>query len=198
MDRKVGMAAAIIAAAITPALASAQQTAGSITGTVTDRATQRPIPDVQVSVVGTQRGAITDPQGRYRIAGVPAGAQQVRVRRVGYGSTTQAVTVVAGQPATANFSVAAAAAALTEVVVNAITGERQQRLEAGTNIGRVNVDSLPKGPITQFTDVLQGKVAGVNLQDVSGSVGTGQRIQIRGANSLSLSNEPLIYIDGVL
>ena len=198
MDRKVGMAAAILAAAITPALGAAQQTNGTVTGTVTDRASGRPVGDMQVTVVGTQRGAVTDAQGRFRIAGVPAGSRQLRARRVGYGSTTQTVTVVAGQAASADFSVAAAAAALSEVVVNAITGERQQRLEAGTNIGRVNVDSLPKGPVTQFSDVLQGKVAGVTLQDAAGTVGSGQRIQIRGANSLSLSNDPLIYIDGVL
>ena len=198
MDRKVGTAAAILAAAITPALGLAQQTVGSIAGTVVDQATRRPISDVQVTVVGTQRGAVTDQQGRFRIAGVPAGTRQVRARRVGYAASTLTVTVAAGEAAAANFTVAAAATQLQEVTVNAITGERQQRLETGTNIGRVNVDSLPKGPITQFTDVLQGKVAGVVLQDAAGTVGSGQRIQIRGANSLSLSNEPLIYIDGVL
>ncbi len=198
MDRKVGTAAAILAAVITPALGSAQQTSGTITGTVIDRASQRPIADVQVSVVGTQRGAITDQNGRYRIVGVPAGTQQLRVRRVGYASTTLPVTVVAGQPATADFAVAAAAAQLQEVTVNAITGQVQRRQESGTNIGNINVDSLPKGPITQFSDVLQGKVAGVNLQSAAGTAGSSQRIRIRGANSLSLSNEPLIYIDGVL
>ena len=198
MDRKVGTAAAVLAAAITPALGLAQQTTGSITGTVVDQATRRPVSDVQVTVIGSQRGAVTDQQGRFRIAGVPAGTRQVRARRVGYAASTLTVTVAAGEAAAANFTVATAATQLREVTVNAITGERQQRLEGGTNTGRVNVDSLPKGPITQFTDVLQGKVAGVVLQDAAGTVGTGQRIQIRGANSLSLSNEPLIYIDGVL
>ena len=198
MQRKVGTAAATVIAAIMPALGSAQQTAGTITGTVVDQGSGRPLSEVQVSVIGTQRGAITDQQGRYRIAGVPAGAQQVRVRRVGYASSTIAVTVAAGQSATANFSVAVAATQLQEVTVNAITGQVQRRQESGTNVGYLNVDSLPKGPITQFSDVLQGKVAGVNLQSAAGTAGSSQRIRIRGANSLSLSNEPLIYIDGVL
>ncbi len=198
MQQRVGTAAAILAAAISPAVGFAQQSAGIVTGTVVDKGSGRPIAEAQVSIVGTQRGAITDQQGRFRIAGVPSGSQQVRVRRVGFASSTLAVTVTAGQPATANFTIAASATQLQEVTVNAITGQVQRRTETGTNIGYVNVDSLPKGPITQFSDVLQGKVAGVNLQSAAGSAGTSQRIRIRGANSLSLSNEPLIYIDGVL
>lgn len=198
MDRTVGAAVVAVAAMLSPTLGSAQQTSGTVTGTVVDQANRRPLPDVQVQVVGTQRGAVTDQNGRYRITGVPTGAQQLRVRRVGYATATSAVTVVPGQNGTVDFSITAAAAQLQEVTVNAITGLAQRRQEAGTNIGRVNVDSLPKGPITQFSDVLQGKVAGVNLQSAAGSAGSSQRIRIRGANSLSLSNEPLIYIDGVL
>ena len=148
--------------------------------------------------MGTQRGAITNAQGRFTISGVPSGTQQIRARRVGYAAATTPVTVAEGQAATATFSLAAAATQLQEVTVNAITGQIQRRQESGTNVGNINVDSLPKGPITQFSDVLQGKVAGVNLQSAAGSVGSSQRIRIRGANSLSLSSEPLVYIDGVL
>lgn len=197
MDRKVGVAVVALAAAIAPARASAQ-TSGSVTGQVIDRGTRQPVPDVQVLVAGTQRAAVTNQQGRFTITGVPAGTREIRVRRVGYAAAATTVTVAAGQAATADFSIATAATQLQEVTVNAITGQAQQRLSGGTNTGFVNVDSLPKGPLTQFSDVLQGKVAGVNLQSAAGSAGTSQRIRIRGANSLSLSNEPLIYIDGVL
>lgn len=198
MERKVGVAVAAMAAAFTPALASAQQTTGTVTGQIIDQGSRRPLADVQVVVVGTQRGGITNQQGRFTITGVPAGTRQIRARRVGFGASTLTVTVAAGQPTTADFTLAQAAAQLQEVTVNAITGQVQRRQESGTNIGNINVDSLPKGPITQFSDVLQGKVAGVNLQNAAGSVGASQRIRIRGANSLSLTNEPLIYIDGIL
>ncbi|MHB1265821.1 MAG: SusC/RagA family TonB-linked outer membrane protein [Gemmatimonadaceae bacterium] len=137
-------------------------------------------------------------QGRYSIAGVPAGVQQVRARRVGYGASTQAVTVVGGQTSTVNFTLTQAATQLQEVVVNAVTGQAQRREEIGTNTGNISVADLPKGPINNMAEVLQGRVAGVNLQSAAGSVGSSQRIRIRGANSLSLSNEPLLYVDGVL
>lgn len=198
MQRKVGVTVAALAVMLAPALGSAQQSSGTVTGTVTDRTTGRPVGDVQVVVQGTQRGAITNAQGRFTITGVPAGTHQLSTRRVGFGPGTATVTVAVGQTASANLSIAQAVTALQEVVVNAVTGQAATRVSTGTNTGYINVDSLPKGPITKFADVLQGKVAGVNLQSAAGSAGTSQRIRIRGANSLSLSNEPLIYIDGVL
>lgn len=197
MERKVGVAFVALAAALAPSRASAQ-TSGSVTGQVVDRNTRQPVPDAQIFVAGTQRGTVTNQQGRFTINGVPAGAREIRVRRVGYGAATTTVTVAIGQAATADFVLATSATQLQEVTVNAVTGQQQTRVSTGTNTGYVNVDSLPKGPITQFSDVLQGKVAGVNLQSAAGSAGSSQRIRIRGANSLSLSNEPLIYIDGVL
>jgi TonB-linked SusC/RagA family outer membrane protein len=57
---------------------------------------------------------------------------------------------------------------------------------------------MERGAITKMADVLQGRVAGVTLQSAGGATGSGQRVRVRGANSLSLSNEPLLYVDGVL
>jgi TonB-linked SusC/RagA family outer membrane protein len=108
------------------------------------------------------------------------------------------VTVGAGATETANFALAISATTLDEVVVNAVTGQEQRRVESGVNTGNVNVADLNKGPITKFTDVLQGRVPGVMVQGAVGTTGGSQRVRIRGANSLSLSNEPLYYIDGVL
>ncbi|MHB0948706.1 MAG: SusC/RagA family TonB-linked outer membrane protein [Gemmatimonadaceae bacterium] len=178
--------------------ALAAQAGGTVAGQVLDAASQAPVEGVQVMIVGTQRGTTTNAQGRYSIAGVPAGVQQVRARRVGYGASTQAVTVVGGQTSTVNFTLTQAATQLQEVVVNAVTGQAQRREEIGTNTGNISVADLPKGPINNMAEVLQGRVAGVNLQSAAGSVGSSQRIRIRGANSLSLSNEPLLYVDGVL
>jgi protocatechuate 3,4-dioxygenase beta subunit len=80
--RLLPLAAAV--ALVAPA-AGAQQPAatGTITGTVTDRGTNTPLAAVQVQVVGTTRGAITNEAGVYRILGVTPGAVQVRVRRLG-------------------------------------------------------------------------------------------------------------------
>jgi TonB-linked SusC/RagA family outer membrane protein len=186
-----------MAVLLAPRLASAQAV-GAVSGVIVDQASQRPVADVQVSVAGSTRGTMTDAQGRYTIAAIPAGAQEIRARRVGYAPKSARVTIVAGQSATVNFSLPVALTQLQEVVVNAVTGQQQRREESGTNAGFIDASSLNQGAITKMADVLQGRVAGVNLQSASGAAGSSQRIRIRGANSLSLSNEPLLYVDGVL
>ena len=60
--------------------AMAQGTVGTVSGTIRERGTERAIPGVQVRVVGSQRGALTDAGGRYRIAGVPTGTVQLAAR----------------------------------------------------------------------------------------------------------------------
>ncbi len=188
---------AALAIALLPAGLYAQGD-GTITGVVIDQATQQPVQGAQIVVVGTQRGAMTDQQGRFTIPGVPAGSYEVRARRVGYAPIVQRVTVTAGGTETATFALSTSAARLEEVVVNAVTGQAQRRIESGVNTGSIDVGAMNKGPITKFSDVLQGRVAGVTLQSAVGTTGGGQRVRIRGANSISLSNEPLIYVDGIL
>ena len=197
MRRIVGFVATLFVLALLPGGLSAQGS-GSITGRVIDRASQLPVQGAQVRILGTQRGVLTDQEGRFSISGLPAGSYEVSARRVGYGASTVRVTVAEGGSASADFALATAATRLEEVVVNAVTGQEQRRLENGTNTGSVQVADLEKGPITKMADVLQARVAGVTLQSVGGASGSGQRIRVRGANSLSLSNEPLLYLDGVL
>ncbi|MHB1310804.1 MAG: SusC/RagA family TonB-linked outer membrane protein [Gemmatimonadaceae bacterium] len=171
---------------------------GTVTGRVTEAGVQAPIQEAQVIIVGTARGTQTDAQGRFTITGVPAGTHSVLARRVGYSPRTLPATVVAGQSVTVDFVLTQAALQLQEVVVNAVTGQVQRRSEIGTNTGYLDVGAMNQGPITKMADLLQGRLAGVNLTTSSGTAGASQRIRVRGANSLSLSNEPLLYLDGVL
>lgn len=196
MLKLVRQVLAALAIAVVPA-GLAAQTDGTVSGRVIDQNSQLPVQDAQVIVVGTQRGAQTDQQGRFTITGLPAGTYDLRVRRVGYAPITQRVTVGTGLVATADFAISTSATRLEEVVVNAVTGQSTRRIETGTNNGFIAVAEMNKGPITQMSDVLQGRVAGVTLQNAAGTQGASQKIRIRGANSLSLSNEPLLYVDGV-
>jgi TonB-linked SusC/RagA family outer membrane protein len=196
MNRLVRFLAVALTFALLPAGLAAQGD-GTVAGVVTDRASGQPLPEVQIQVAGTQRGAMTDRDGRYTIRGVPPGTYDVRARRVGYAPMSERVTVGAGATAAVNFVMSESALQLQEVVVSAITGAEERRGEMGTNVAQINVATLQKGPITKMADVLQGRVAGVQLQNATGTSGGGQRIRIRGANSLSLSNEPLLFIDGV-
>jgi TonB-linked SusC/RagA family outer membrane protein len=87
---------------------------------------------------------------------------------------------------------------LTGLVVNPVTGQAEERRELGTNVANISASDIANAPITKPADVLTGRAPGVNVQTSGGTSGTSQRIRIRGANSLSLSNEPQIYVDGVL
>lgn len=84
--------------------AVAQQNTGTVAGRVTEVDGQRPIPEAQISIVGTTRGARSDAEGRYRITGIPAGTVTLRVARIGFQSVTRQVSVAAGQETTADFA----------------------------------------------------------------------------------------------
>ncbi|MGI8546275.1 MAG: SusC/RagA family TonB-linked outer membrane protein [Gemmatimonadaceae bacterium] len=187
----------ISALALLPAGVYAHQTA-AITGRVLERGTGRPIPDAIVLVVGTTITTRTSETGTYRINAAPAGTVQLRATRIGFGAGSQSVSTAGGTPAVADFSLAVVATQLDAVVTSAVTGKVERQRELGANVGNINVAEIQKGPITKLSEVLTGRTAGVTVQGVSGSVGTSQRIRIRGANSLSLSNEPLVYVDGNL
>jgi TonB-linked SusC/RagA family outer membrane protein len=194
LSRKfAGLLAAATAIALMPLAARAQSI---ITGHVVERSSQRPIADVSVRVVGTTIGARTNDQGVFRIVNVPAGEVALRATRIGFSASTRTVTATNGLVEGVDFALEPAATILDEVVTNAVTGQAESRRSQGTNVGNIDAAAIEKAQINKFTDVLTGRTAGVTVQGTSGTAGTGQRIHIRGANSLSLSNEPLIYVDG--
>lgn len=172
----------------------AAQQAGAISGRVTDRGTGTPVPDANVVIVGTTRGSRTDAQGQYRIANVPAGSYTVRVTRIGYGAESQSVTVGAGE-VTANFQIAAAAVTIEQVIVTA-TGQSQQKRETGNSVATLQPAPAQLTTSANVADVLTGAAPGVYVAGSGGTAGSAGRIRIRGASSISLSNEPLIIVDG--
>jgi len=186
----------LLAGAVPWSLGAQQPTTGTITGRVVEAATQRPLPDAQVSVVGTQRGALTNEQGDYRIVGITPGPVTVRAQRIGYAPSNQAVVVGTAGPATANFSLTATAIQIDEVVVTA-TGETQRKRESGNTVATVTPSSERLAATTNIAEVLQASAPGVYVNSPGGTQGSANRIRIRGASSLSLSNEPLLIVDGV-
>ncbi|HKK92919.1 MAG TPA: SusC/RagA family TonB-linked outer membrane protein [Longimicrobiales bacterium] len=183
--------------AVFGAFAPVQAQTGSVTGTVRDAGTGQPLTGVQMVIVGTNSGALTNAEGRYLITGVPTGDREVRAILIGYSQQTQAVEVSTGAPAVADFQLATSVIDIDGLVVNAATGREQRARELGTNVANINLEEVNPGPINSVADALSGRTSGLQLQDVNGSVGTSQRIRIRGANSLSLSNEPLVFVDGI-
>jgi len=168
---------------------------GTITGTVVDQA-GGPVSPARVLLGATNKGAVTNQQGKYVIAGVAPGTYDVRVAIIGYAGETQRVTVGAGQSSTADFTVKRVALSLDAVLVTT-SGEQRAR-ENGNAVSTIRASQIVETqPITSMTDLLSGRAAGVNILPSTGTVGGGARIRIRGANSVSLPNDPLFIVDGI-
>jgi TonB-dependent SusC/RagA subfamily outer membrane receptor len=174
---------------------SAQET-GAIRGTAMDAETQEPLRGAQVQVVGTRVGGITNASGAFLLLNVPAGDRTVRITSIGYRTVEEAVTVTAGATATVEISLAPAAIGLDEIVVTGTAGQARRR-EIGNSVVQINAEEIEMQPINDVSDVLMGNATGVTVLQNSGQVGVGSSIRLRGNNSVSQGNNPLIYVDGV-
>jgi TonB-dependent starch-binding outer membrane protein SusC len=177
-------------------LAAQAQDRGTIMGRVLDSGTQEPIVGAQVMITGTTLTTMTNQQGRFAIPSVPAGQHELRVSTLGYARGTQVVTVTAGQTANVEFALTTAALELEAIHVTA-TGQEQRRREVGNSVVTITTAQMELAPVQTFTQVLQGRAAGVVVQPSSGTTGTGARVRIRGNSSVSLSGEPLLIVDGI-
>jgi len=191
MGRRILLA---VLALFTTATVAAAQTGGRIVGRVTTE-DGRSLPSIDITVAGMNRGAVTDTAGRFTIGNVPAGTHGIQARGIGFASSTQTVTVAAGQTATVAFKLTAVATQLNPIVVVGY-GEQEQRTLTGS-IGTVNADKLQDIPTNDPMKALQGRVAGVDIVASSNEPGAAMNVRIRGVRSLTASNEPLYVVDGV-
>ena len=174
---------------------SAQSGTGIVTGRVVDSASRQPLTSVSVRISGSTNGALTRGDGTYTISGVSAGAHEVRATRIGFAAQTRNVTVASGGTVNADFSLTPQAAVLTEMVV---TGYGAQKRESITgSVSTVDAEAANVDIITNANQMLQGRVAGLQMTTNNGEPGGGAQIRIRGGTSISASNDPLYVIDGV-
>src|SRR5678810_88736 len=101
-----------IVACLTPIASVAAQQSGTVRGRVTEAGSQRPVADVQVTVVGTGSGALTGQNGEYTIANIPAGQRTIRARRLGFNPVEKPITVAAGTSASLDFALTQSATQL--------------------------------------------------------------------------------------
>ena len=175
-------------------VAAAQQ--GTITGVVTDQLNNVPVAGARILLGNTNRTVLSNASGRYTLSAVPAGTYDLRVIAVGFASQTHGVQLAAGGSASADFALSRAVISLDEVVVTA-TGEQRAR-ESGNAITNIDLSKVQEVQTTSnFADALGGRAAGVQVLQAGGTIGTGTRVRIRGQTSLSLSNEPIYYVDGI-
>ncbi|MEE1546770.1 MAG: SusC/RagA family TonB-linked outer membrane protein [Prevotella pectinovora] len=189
--KQVRFSNAMRAAALTGGLfltASAFGQQVVVKGHVKD-ATGEPIIGATIRVDGTDGGTITDIDGNFSIN---ADAKStLKISYIGY----ETVSVAAGQ----NINVILkedAATKLDDVVV--IGYGRAKKTDLTGSITAMKPDELSKGITNNASDMLVGKVAGVDVQTTGGMPGAGAQIRIRGGASLSASNDPLYVIDGLV
>ena len=189
------VASTAIVMALTAAQAGGQDVA-SINGRVVDALSKQPIPLAQIQVVGTTRGTTSGDDGTFRIANLPVAQYTLRALRIGYQAGSQVVTLSSGATGQVEFQLAPVAVSLAEVVTTA-TGETQRKKEIGSAVSTMQPKQENLANAQTASQLLSGKVPGVNVAGSGGTIGSGSRIRIRGANSVSLTNEPLIIVDGI-
>jgi len=189
------LATVLTLSTVAPRHVAAQGQTGTIVGRVTDATTGAPISSVNVLIAGTQLGTLTADDGRFTLRNINSGAVELVVNRIGYEAKRVPVTVVANSSATANVTLTQAAFSLAAVVTT-VTGQTRKVELANTTSQIAVADKIAELPATTLGQVLSGRSAGVQVVQ-TGATGTGSRIRIRGTASLSLSNDPVVIIDGV-
>lgn len=160
-----------------------------VTGKIVD-ASGNPLIGAAVSVKGTRQGTVTDIDGKFILNNIEKGIV-VHISYVGY--IPRDVRIAANDMA---ITLAEDTKQMNEVVV--IGYGKQKRKDITGSISSVAGDELRKSQPTTFDQALQGKVAGLVVQQVSGQPGGGVSIQVRGVSSITGNNAPLYVIDGVI
>lgn len=164
----------------------AQQT---VTGTVTDENNQG-VPGANIVVQGTTNGVVTDFDGNFSISA--ATEDVLSISYIGY--ATQNITI--GNQTNINVQLMPDASELDEVVVIGYGTARKSDLTG--SIARVTSKSFEDQPLSRVEDALQGRAAGVTVSKANGSPGGAVKIRIRGTNSISGNNDPLVVVDGII
>jgi TonB-dependent starch-binding outer membrane protein SusC len=178
--------------------AMAQNATAIIEGKVTDGASTRPLEAVSVFISDTRLGGLTNAAGTYRIAGIPVtgGSRTVlvRVRALGYTPASRSIVLTAGQTAKIDFTMSTSAIQLNQVVVTG-SGQKTETKRLGNTVAVITPPA--NAPINDISNLLQGREPGLVGVVGGGLSGQGAQIRIRGNSSLSQSNEPIIFVDGV-
>jgi TonB-linked SusC/RagA family outer membrane protein len=159
-----------------------------VSGVVTT-ANGEPLPGVTVLVKGTPLGTLTDTNGKYTLTELPAGSILV-FSFVGM----QALEVETAGRSVIDVTMVEESIGLDEVVV--IGYGTQKKRDVSTAISSVSAENLKDKPVANFSQAIQGQMAGIRIMNSNNAPGGGTNIIIRGLTSINASNNPLLVIDG--
>ncbi len=160
-----------------------------VNGIVVAQEDNQPVVGVSILVVGTNLGTVTDANGRFSLT-VPAGKSQLRFTYVGMETLE-----VSARP-NMRIVLRNGDTNLDEIVVTAMGISRQQKT-LGYSAQTLDNAELTQGHVTDVTNALAGKVAGVQINSTSGDPGAANSVIIRGISSINGNNQPLYVVDGV-
>ncbi|MFD1468329.1 SusC/RagA family TonB-linked outer membrane protein [Hymenobacter caeli] len=163
----------------------------SITGKVTDQTNGGGIPGVTVLLKGTTTGVSTGADGGFSL-NVPAAGGTLVFSSVGFVTQEQAI----GSSSLVTVAMVTDTKQLNEVVVTGY-GQQLNRREVKGAVAVVNSADYKDQPIIGLDQALQGRAAGVQVTQSSGTPGSGVNVRVRGAASIGASNEPLYVVDGL-
>jgi TonB-linked SusC/RagA family outer membrane protein len=163
----------------------------TITGTVTDVDDGSTLPGVSVVVKGTSIGTVTDIEGRFSL-NIPSDSKVLRLSFVGFETKEIELTTAS------NYSVSfeKATFSVDEVVVTALGIKRSEKA-LGYAAQSVGGAALNEAPESNLVNSLSGRVAGVQITNSSGAVGSSSRIVLRGASSIFGDIQPLFIVNGI-
>ena len=188
MKRKLMLLLACLLASIGLVIA---QTPKKVTGVVISEEDDQPVVGASVLVKGTTMGTVTDIDGKFTINDVPSSARTLKISYIGL--KTQEVPIKAG---TIRILMKPDAEVLEEVVVTGMQ-KMDKRLFTGAT-QQLTADNVKLDGLPDISRGLEGRAAGVSVQNVSGTFGTAPKIRVRGATSIYGSSKPLWVVDGVI
>ena len=188
MKRKLMLLLACLLASIGLVIA---QTPKKVTGVVISEEDDQPVVGASVLVKGTTMGTVTDIDGKFTIDKVPSSSRTLKVSYIGM--KTQEIPIKSG---TIRIILKPDAEVLEEVVVTGMQ-KMDKRLFTGAAT-KLDAEGVKLNGMADISRGLEGRAAGVSVQNVSGTFGTAPKIRVRGATSIYGSSKPLWVVDGVI
>jgi iron complex outermembrane receptor protein len=164
--------------------------AQTIKGTVTDAESGEPLIGANILVVGTSTGTVTDFDGTYSL-NVPADGKQLEISYTGYANQ---IIDINGR---AMIDISMSAGKLLDEVVVVGYGSQKEK-EITSAVTSVGADDFNRGPITDPAQLLQGKVAGLQVYNKGGNPNQASVIRLRGISTVGANTEPLVVVDGII
>ena len=167
------------------------QARGVLVGVVVDGTNGASLAGAIVSVTNTDFKTVSDENGGFVVSDLSAGEITLRAELPGYSSVVEKIEVTPAEVGLVQIRLGRVEVILEELVVVA----QRASSRSGSSVAEIltNTDDTRTA-----VDLLAEKVPGLEIRGHDGALGTGVQIRIRGSSSISLTNDPAIYVDGVL